>query len=164
MSGHNYNAGRTNANFQDESRRGKQVVLPIPEKLFADFIIKINHESIPFRRFFHMLMEGYLEEDKRVVSFVEERLGQTRPKYQTKILKKQKELEEKTEKQFGLNPDEIELNDNTLRSAIGQDREMNVYDFKKALRKDSRWQYTENAREEVANSVLGVLRDFGFQG
>ena len=63
-----------------------------------------------------------------------------------------------------LNPDEIELNDNTLRSAIGQDREMNVYDFKKALRKDSRWQYTENAREEVANSVLGVLRDFGFQG
>ena len=63
-----------------------------------------------------------------------------------------------------LNPYEIELNDNTLRSAIGQDREMNVYDFKKALRKDSRWQYTENAREEVANSVLGVLRDFGFQG
>jgi len=63
-----------------------------------------------------------------------------------------------------LNPDEIELNDDTLRSAIGQDREMNVYDFKKALRKDSRWQYTENAREEVANSVLGILRDFGFQG
>jgi hypothetical protein len=63
-----------------------------------------------------------------------------------------------------LNPDEIQLNDATLRAAIGQDREMNIFDFKKALRKDSRWQYTENAREEVANSVLGVLRDFGFQG
>lgn len=63
-----------------------------------------------------------------------------------------------------VNPDEIDLNDGTLRSAIGQDKEMNIYDFKKALRKDSRWQYTENAREEVANSVLGVLRDFGFQG
>jgi hypothetical protein len=63
-----------------------------------------------------------------------------------------------------LNPDEIKLNDDTLRSAIGQDKEMNIYDFKKALRKDSRWQYTENAREEVASSVLGVLRDFGFQG
>lgn len=63
-----------------------------------------------------------------------------------------------------LNPDEIDLNDGTLRSAIGTDKEMNIYDFKKALRKDSRWQYTENAREEVANSVLGVLRDFGFQG
>jgi hypothetical protein len=63
-----------------------------------------------------------------------------------------------------LNPDEINLNDATLRAAIGQDKEMNIYDFKKALRKDSRWQYTEGAREEVANSVLGVLRDFGFQG
>jgi hypothetical protein len=63
-----------------------------------------------------------------------------------------------------LNPDEIDLNDGTLRGAIGMDKEMNIYDFKKALRKDSRWQYTENAREEVANSVLGVLRDFGFQG
>jgi hypothetical protein len=63
-----------------------------------------------------------------------------------------------------INPDEIDLNDGTLRGAIGMDKEMNIYDFKKALRKDSRWQYTENAREEVANSVLGVLRDFGFQG
>jgi hypothetical protein len=63
-----------------------------------------------------------------------------------------------------INPDEINLNDDTLRAAIGQDKEMNIYDFKKALRKDSRWQYTEGAREEVANSVLGVLRDFGFQG
>lgn len=63
-----------------------------------------------------------------------------------------------------INPDEINLNDGTLRGAIGQDKEMNIYDFKKALRKDSRWQYTEGAREEVANSVLGVLRDFGFQG
>jgi hypothetical protein len=63
-----------------------------------------------------------------------------------------------------INPDEIDLNDGTLRGAIGQDKEMNIYDFKKALRKDSRWQYTENAREEVASSVLGVLRDFGFQG
>ena len=63
-----------------------------------------------------------------------------------------------------INPDEIDLNDATLRSAIGQDKEMNIYDFKRALRKDSRWQYTENAREEVASSVLGVLRDFGFQG
>jgi hypothetical protein len=63
-----------------------------------------------------------------------------------------------------INPDEISLNDGTLRGAIGQDREMNIYDFKKALRKDNRWQYTEGAREEVANSVLGVLRDFGFQG
>jgi len=39
-----------------------------------------------------------------------------------------------------------------------------VYDFKRAIRKDTRWQYTDNAREEVSNIALNVLRDFGFQG
>lgn len=63
-----------------------------------------------------------------------------------------------------INPDQIDLNDQTLRSAINNNGDMNIYDFKKALRKDSRWQYTENAREDVSNSALQVLRDFGFQG
>lgn len=63
-----------------------------------------------------------------------------------------------------LNPDQIDLNDATLRSAIGQDKEMNLFDFKKALRRDSRWQFTEGARDEVSNVALKVLRDFGFQG
>jgi hypothetical protein len=63
-----------------------------------------------------------------------------------------------------LNPDEIDLNDSTLRLAISDQGDMNLYDFKKALRKDSRWQYTEGARAEVADSALRILRDFGFQG
>lgn len=63
-----------------------------------------------------------------------------------------------------LNPDEIDLNDGTLRSAIGQDKEMNIYDFKKALRKDSRWQYTEGARDEMTDTALNLLRNFGFMG
>lgn len=63
-----------------------------------------------------------------------------------------------------LNPDVIELNDPALRMAIGKNGDMNLYDFEKALRKDNRWQYTENARQEVAGSVMQVLRDFGFAG
>jgi len=58
----------------------------------------------------------------------------------------------------------ITLNDATLRSAIGPDKEMSIYEFQRQLRKDARWQYTNNAREEVSNAALGVLRDFGFQG
>jgi hypothetical protein len=41
---------------------------------------------------------------------------------------------------------------------------MSIYDFQRTLRKDPRWQYTDNAREESSTAVLGVLRDFGFQG
>jgi hypothetical protein len=61
-------------------------------------------------------------------------------------------------------PDSIKLNDPTLRAAIGPERETSLYDFQRQLRKDARWQYTNNAREEVSNSALKVLQDFGFQG
>lgn len=63
-----------------------------------------------------------------------------------------------------LNPDEIDLNDPTLRMAITDKGDMNLFDFKKALRQDNRWQYTEQAHQDVSEAALSVLRDFGFQG
>jgi len=63
-----------------------------------------------------------------------------------------------------LDPNTIDLNDPTLRMAITDKGDMNLYDFKKTLRQDNRWQYTGSAKEEVSNAALGVLRDFGFQG
>lgn len=63
-----------------------------------------------------------------------------------------------------ISPDAIDLNDPTLRSAIGPDKEMTIYEFQKTLRRDPRWQYTDNAREDVSTVALQVLRDFGFQG
>jgi hypothetical protein len=61
-------------------------------------------------------------------------------------------------------PNSIDLNDPLLSSAISDKGDMNIYDFKKALRKDSRWQYTEQARQDVSSATLDILRDFGFQG
>lgn len=61
-------------------------------------------------------------------------------------------------------PDQIDLNDPLLRSAITDKGDMNLYDFKKALRQDNRWQYTEQAKADVSTAALQVLRDFGFQG
>ena len=61
-------------------------------------------------------------------------------------------------------PEQINLNDPLLRSAITDKGDMNMYEFKKALRRDNRWQYTEQARADVSSAALGVLRDFGFQG
>ena len=60
--------------------------------------------------------------------------------------------------------DQIDLNDPLLRSAITDKGDMNLYDFRKALRQDNRWQYTAQAKEDVSTAALGVLRDFGFQG
>jgi hypothetical protein len=62
-----------------------------------------------------------------------------------------------------INPQTIGLNDKTLRSAIGE-KEMTIYDWERALRKDPRWQYTNNARQEVSGIGLNVLQQLGFQG
>ena len=62
-----------------------------------------------------------------------------------------------------VDPNSIDLNDTTLQGAI-TDRELPIYEFRRLLKKDPRWQYTNNAREEVSNKVLRVLQDFGFQG
>jgi hypothetical protein len=62
-----------------------------------------------------------------------------------------------------LNPESININDATLRSAIGPDKEMPLYEFEKALRKDSRWQYTDNARESISKIATRIRQDFGFE-
>ena len=59
---------------------------------------------------------------------------------------------------------QIELNDPTLMQAINQQGTIPLYEFQRSLRKDPRWQYTNNAKSEISNSVLKVLQDFGFRG
>jgi len=61
-------------------------------------------------------------------------------------------------------PNSIKLDDPTLRMAITPNGELNLYDYQKALRKDSRWQYTQNANQEVSDATQKVLKDFGFMG
>ena len=63
-----------------------------------------------------------------------------------------------------LNPDQIDLNDPTLRMGITDKGDMNLYDFRKLLKQDNRWQYTSNAAQEVSDKALSVLRDFGMMG
>lgn len=63
-----------------------------------------------------------------------------------------------------LNPDQIDLDDPTLRMGITDKGDMNLYDFRKLLKQDNRWQYTSNAAQEVSDKALMVLRDFGMMG
>lgn len=63
-----------------------------------------------------------------------------------------------------LDEGQIDLMDPTLRMGINDKGDINLYDYEKALRQDSRWQYTGDARQKVSDSALTVLRNFGFQG
>jgi len=60
--------------------------------------------------------------------------------------------------------DKIDLNDPTLTNAITDKGNMTLFDFKRSLRKDPRWQYTDNARETVSSGLTQILKDFGFMG
>lgn len=63
-----------------------------------------------------------------------------------------------------IDPNTIDLSDPTLRMAIGPDKEMSLYDYSKAVRKDKRWQYSQEANDEVSSMINQVKRDFGFMG
>lgn len=63
-----------------------------------------------------------------------------------------------------INPETITLNDPTLRTAITADTEVPLYQFERQLRQDNRWQYTNQARSEVADAAKKILQDFGFMG
>jgi predicted transcriptional regulator len=63
-----------------------------------------------------------------------------------------------------INPETITVNDPVLRSAITGEKELPIYEFQRKLRQDARWQYTNQAKEEVSDVALKVLKDFGFQG
>lgn len=65
---------------------------------------------------------------------------------------------------LGINPETITLDDPTLRMAIGPDKEMSLYEYKKAIRQDNRWKYSQEANDEVTSMINQVKRDFGFMG
>ena len=68
-----------------------------------------------------------------------------------------------------LDPNSITLKDLAAMGVLGQPSKdsqapQNIYDFTKALRKDNRWQYTQQANQEVASATQKILQDFGFMG
>lgn len=56
----------------------------------------------------------------------------------------------------------IDVTDSSIQNALSSN--MSLADMRKKLREDSRWQYTDKAKESVSTAALKVLKDFGFQG
>lgn len=69
-----------------------------------------------------------------------------------------------------INPNQIDLTGKLMRNALsskdekGQWQSMSLADFEDQVRKDSRWQYTDNAREQMSNVVAGLMQSFGVIG
>jgi hypothetical protein len=67
-----------------------------------------------------------------------------------------------------LNPNSVGVDDEMIQRALkqvtpeGKPASMDLWSFEKEVRKDTRWQYTKNAKQEVANVTGDLLRNFGF--
>lgn len=93
---------------QQEKKKLRQVFLTFPEKLYADFLIKIRHENISFRRFFQILVDAFIRDDPRLDAIIDEAVKENRFKYRTEIIQKEREKMKLINRQFRLNPNEIE--------------------------------------------------------
>ena len=64
---------------------------------------------------------------------------------------------------------DITLTDNTLRSALqgvgadGKPAIVPIYEFEKKVRKDPRWQYTNNAQADYSRAAYDILNMFGLR-
>jgi len=70
-----------------------------------------------------------------------------------------------------INSGDIDLFDNQIREALsgidsstGKAKAKSLWQFENDLRKDDRWQYTNNARERTSNVASGILRRWGLSG
>jgi hypothetical protein len=65
------------------------------------------------------------------------------------------------------NPNAVGVDNDLIQRAMkqvgpdGKPASMDLYTFEKEVRKDTRWQYTKNAKEEVSNVTADLLRSFG---
>lgn len=66
-----------------------------------------------------------------------------------------------------LNPNSVSIKDPTIQKALmmrnqqGQPVPQNLNDFANGVRQDTRWQYTNNAKQQVAEVGSQLLRSFG---
>lgn len=68
-----------------------------------------------------------------------------------------------------MNPADVGVKDKMIQSALrqttpkGKPAALSMTDFADMVRQDKRWQYTDNAREQVSNVTYDLLRSFGVQ-
>lgn len=88
--------------------QGRSLTFTIPDKTYMDLLIKIRHENISWKRFFSFLIQGFIDDDPRIMEYIDMRMADIRSKRRSKVLKKERDMVEDTKKKFGLDENEID--------------------------------------------------------
>ena len=91
-----------------KERRGvRSISLSIPDDTYKRLLIKIRHENLNWKRFFNMMIEGFLQDDPGVMEYIDYQMSEIRAKKRTKIIQKERKMVQDTIDVFGLDKDDI---------------------------------------------------------
>lgn len=84
--------------------------VPVDDKLFARFIIKLRHEDMSRSEFVRVLMQAYVEDENLIDDFFDDYRKNKKkyPKWKQKILDKEREVEQEISEQFAFDEKEIQ--------------------------------------------------------
>lgn len=92
-----------------KERKGiRSITLSIPDDKYKRLLIKIRHENLNWKRFFNMMIEGFLQDDPGVMEYIDHKMSDIRAKRRTKILQKERKMTQDTIDVFALDKDDID--------------------------------------------------------
>ncbi len=94
--------------MSEQKKAGRTVMLSFPDKTYMDLLIKIRHENLNWKRFFRILVKGFLEDDPGIMAYIDDEMCNIRAKSRTKVLKKERQKTEENIRVFGLDEKDIE--------------------------------------------------------
>lgn len=97
---------------QDEKKKRERkgmrsISLSIPDQTYMELLIKIRHENLNWKRFFNMLIQGFIDDDAGIMEYIDYQMADIRAKKRTKILQKERKKVQETIDVFGLDKDDI---------------------------------------------------------
>ena len=97
----------TDENKRKERRGVRSISLSIPDDTYKRLLIKIRHENLNWKRFFNMMIEGFLQDDSGIMEYIDYQMADIRSKKRTKIIQKERKMVQDTIDVFGLDKDDI---------------------------------------------------------
>jgi len=74
---------------QEKKSRGRSITLHISEQKYMELLIKIRHENLNWKKFFGFLINGFVEDDPRIIEYIDLQMMNIRAKSRTKVLQKE---------------------------------------------------------------------------
>ena len=88
----------------------KKIVFTATEKSHADLKIKLHYDGLTQVNFYRMMMEGYIEEDERILQYVQDWKDkqEVQSKRQRNDIKKEYKSQKEIKEKFALDETEVE--------------------------------------------------------